>query len=80
MNRDRINSQGSKPLLDVIASYYSWNVTGNGTWNASSWDFITTIVDMQRNLSVEPFFQMTVGADYLNSTTNVIMVSKLQKL
>jgi hypothetical protein len=75
MNRTRINSQGAQPLRDLIATYHSWNVTGDGTWNKTSWDFIATNVDMQRNLSVYPFFQVSTGADYLNSTTNVIMVS-----
>jgi hypothetical protein len=76
MNRSRINSQGAKPLQDLIKKYYSWTVTGNGSdWNATTWDFTTTIIDMQRNLSVFPFFSMTTGADYLNSTMNVVMVS-----
>ncbi|XP_028393763.1 endothelin-converting enzyme homolog isoform X2 [Dendronephthya gigantea] len=76
MNREKINSQGAQPLHDLIKAYYSWNVTGNGTWNAASWDFTKTMVDMQRNISISPFFIMFTGADYYNSTVNVIKVDQ----
>ncbi|XP_046849967.1 neprilysin-3-like isoform X2 [Xenia sp. Carnegie-2017] len=76
MNRTRINNQGAKPLKELISSYYSWNVTGNESWSEASWDFLTAMVDMQQNLSVSPFFSMSIGADYFNSTVNVIKLDQ----
>ena len=76
MNRSRINSQGAKPLIDLIADYHSWNVTGNGTWREESWNFTTAMIDMQRKWYASPFLFISTGADYYNSTVNVIEVSE----
>ena len=70
-NRSRINEFGAKPMHDLIAKYGSWNVTG--TLN-SSWNFMNTMVKIQMELSVSPFFNMYIGADYFNSTLNIIKV------
>lgn len=74
MNRTYINQLGADPLIDLIEKYGSWNVSGNGTWDSSSWDFVTLMVDIQLNLSASPFFTVYIGADYFNSTLNVIKV------
>ncbi|CAB3992487.1 endothelin-converting enzyme homolog isoform X1, partial [Paramuricea clavata] len=72
MNRSRINDQGAQPLIDLIADYHSWNVTGNGTWREESWNFTTAMIAIQRKWYANPFFAISTGADYYNSTVNVI--------
>lgn len=77
MDEERIEKLGATPLLDLIKEYGSWNVT-DGNWTEASWDFMNTLVRIQKYLSIAPLFNMYVSADLKDSTKNIIVVSSVR--
>ena len=74
MNTSAINQLGATPLLELMKLYGSWNVT-DGNWTESSWNFMDTFIDIQKNLSIAPLFNMYVSVDLNDSTKHIIVVS-----
>ena len=73
MDEETIEKLDATPLLDLIRKYGSWNVT-DGNWTEESWDFMDTLVRIQKYLSIAPLFNMYVSADLKDSTKNIIVV------
>ena len=73
-NDERIEELDAKPLEALIKQYGSWNVT-DPTWDENTWNFMDVFVNIHKNLSIAPLYNMYVGTDLKNSTQTVIVVS-----
>ena len=74
-NRKAIEAAGHRPILELIEDYGSWNAT-NHNWTESSWDFLATLVKMQKELDLSPLFKFEVLPDQEDSTRYTISVRK----
>ncbi|XP_031555498.1 endothelin-converting enzyme homolog, partial [Actinia tenebrosa] len=73
-NTTAIESTGMAPLNNTIAKYGSWNITNTGA--QGSWDFVTTLSNIQRDLDIRPLFRINVYADEKNSNIHRIMIDQ----
>ncbi|XP_057304506.1 endothelin-converting enzyme homolog [Hydractinia symbiolongicarpus] len=72
MDTKTIEKLGDKPMLELVEKLGSWPVT-NSNFNASSWDLMEAMVQIHRNISQAPVFNLYVAGDIKNSTENVIV-------
>ena len=73
LDEDKIEELDAKPLEALIKRFGSWNVT-DPTWDENAWNFMDVFVNIHKNLSLSPLYNMYVGTDPKNSTQHVIKV------
>ena len=77
MDTERINKLKGEPLKDLLERFGSWAIL-DSEWDESSWDFVSQMVELQRNLTLSTFISLFVDLDLKNSSQNVLVVSKIR--
>ncbi|NWX19356.1 KELL protein, partial [Aegotheles bennettii] len=70
MDTQRIESQGTQPLKDVLNQVGGWNITG--VWKAK--DFNETLQTLMGRYITFPFFRVLVGPSPDDPKTNIIQI------
>ncbi|NXN36808.1 KELL protein, partial [Rhinoptilus africanus] len=70
MDTQRIESQGSQPLKDLLNQVGGWNITGVG----KAKDFNETLQTLMGRYSTFPFFRVQVGPSPFDPKANVIQI------
>ncbi|KAM6386415.1 kell blood group glycoprotein isoform 5-T7 [Alca torda] len=70
MDTQRIESQGSQPLKDLLNQVGGWNITGVG----KAKDFNETLQTLMGRYSTFPFFRVHVGPSPFDLKANVIQI------
>ncbi|XP_074667120.1 kell blood group glycoprotein isoform X3 [Strix aluco] len=70
MDTQRIESQGTQPLKDLLNQFVGWNVTGVG----KAKDFNETLQTLMGRYSTFPFFRVHVGPSPFDLKTNIIQI------
>ncbi|KAM6386413.1 kell blood group glycoprotein isoform 3-T5 [Alca torda] len=73
MDTQRIESQGSQPLKDLLNQVGGWNITGVG----KAKDFNETLQTLMGRYSTFPFFRVHVGPSPFDLKANVIQVLRV---
>uniref|UniRef100_A0A8B9G1H3 Kell blood group glycoprotein n=1 Tax=Amazona collaria TaxID=241587 RepID=A0A8B9G1H3_9PSIT len=71
MDTQRIESQGTQPLKDLLNQIGGWNITGVGKAEG----FNETLQTLMGRYSTFPFFRVFVGPSPFDLKTNIIQVS-----
>ncbi|XP_050750401.1 kell blood group glycoprotein isoform X1 [Gymnogyps californianus] len=70
MDTQRIESQGTQPLKDLLNQVGGWNITGVG----KAKDFNETLQTLMGRYSTFPFFKVHVGPSPFDVKTNIIQI------
>ncbi|XP_010132953.1 PREDICTED: kell blood group glycoprotein [Buceros rhinoceros silvestris] len=70
MDTQRIESQGTQPLKDLLNQIGGWNITGVG----KAKDFNETLQTLMGRYSTFPFFRIHVGPSPFDLKTNIIQI------
>uniref|UniRef100_A0A8C3PK51 Kell blood group glycoprotein n=1 Tax=Calidris pygmaea TaxID=425635 RepID=A0A8C3PK51_9CHAR len=70
MNTQRIESQGTQPLKDILNQVGGWNITGVG----KAKDFNETLRTLMGRYSTFPFFRVLVGPSPFDPKANIIQI------
>ncbi|KAM6146861.1 kell blood group glycoprotein isoform 5-T6 [Phoenicopterus ruber ruber] len=70
MDTQRIESQGTQPLKDILNQVGGWNITGMG----KAKDFNETLQTLMGRYSTFPFFRVHVGPSPFDLKTNIIQI------
>uniref|UniRef100_A0A672UHR8 Kell metallo-endopeptidase (Kell blood group) n=1 Tax=Strigops habroptila TaxID=2489341 RepID=A0A672UHR8_STRHB len=76
MDTQKIESQGTQPLKDLLNQIGGWNITGVG----KAKDFNETLQTLMGRYSTFPFFRVLVGPSPFDLKTNIIQVIKFLPL
>ncbi|KFV82953.1 Kell blood group glycoprotein, partial [Struthio camelus australis] len=70
MDTQRIESQGTQPLKDLLNQIGGWNITGRG----KAKDFNQTLQTLMGKYNTFPFFRVHVGPSPSDPNTNIIQI------
>ncbi|XP_076202571.1 kell blood group glycoprotein isoform X2 [Aptenodytes patagonicus] len=70
MDTQRIESQGTQPLKDLLNQVGGWNITGVG----KAKDFNETLQTLMSRYSTFPFFRVHIGPSPSDLKTNIIQI------
>jgi len=73
---DYVESEGLKPLLDIIENIGDWPMTSD-SWKEEEFNWEKAIAELNRHLGLSPLVSLIVYSDRRNSTQNVITVSDI---
>lgn len=72
MDTNMIEKIGDNPMKDLIKQMGSWPVT-DPTFNETAWDVMLALVNVHKNISQAPLFNIYVNPDIKNSTENILV-------
>ncbi|XP_054838754.1 endothelin-converting enzyme 2 [Eublepharis macularius] len=72
LKEQKIEEQGSQPLMDLIEKIGGWSITG--PWNQTN--FMDVLKLVSGTYRASPFFTVFVGADSKSSNSNIIQVDQ----
>lgn len=74
-NYKLIELADGEPLIRLVESYGSWNIT-NSSWSIEDWHFVETLAMMHKNLKISPLVKVDVHPDLINSSRYIIMLDQ----
>lgn len=80
MNESAMEHLGLAPLKKLIGRYGGWPVLEGADWNESDHDWIALNAHLTRDLDGASIVQFSVGADYKNSTRQMLHVCEVASI
>ncbi|XP_048247590.1 endothelin-converting enzyme homolog isoform X1 [Haliotis rufescens] len=71
-----VEALGAQPLLDILRGLGGWGISNkSGTWQQNAWN-LQTAVEKVHMIDVSPLFNMWVGGNDRNSSSNILLVDQ----
>lgn len=76
LNKTRIESQGIKPLADILESFGGWPVVKGDSWSDATWDWVEVIKKFRlMGLPISIIFTFDINTDLKKSSQRQLYVS-----
>lgn len=75
LDTDNIESEGAKPLLDLIEEIGGWPILSNN-WNDKEYDWINAITSLLRKTASGYIVRFIISPDIYNTSYNIIQLDK----